>query len=82
MPGAASTTVKGINVITLLWSDGNTLIPTGFRIYNAPKDGLTKNDHFASMLKTAKTRGFSVSYVLFESWYSSLENLKLVREYR
>ncbi len=73
--------VKGINVITLLWSDGNALVPIDFRIYNAPKDGLTKNNHFDSMLKVAKERGFNVSYVLFDSWYSSMENLKTVRGY-
>ncbi|MGC9145142.1 MAG: IS701 family transposase, partial [Nitrososphaeria archaeon] len=32
-------------------------------------------------MRTAKERGFSASYVLFESWYSSLENLKIIREY-
>jgi hypothetical protein len=79
--GKHHSVVKGINVITLLWSDGKALIPIDFRIYNAQKDGLTKNDHFSSMMKTAKERGFSVSYVLFDSWYSSLENLKTIREY-
>ncbi|MDG6933034.1 MAG: hypothetical protein JRN26_03185 [Nitrososphaerota archaeon] len=54
--GKHHSVVKGINVITLLWSDGSALIPTDFRIYNAPKDGLTKNDHFSSMPKTAKMR--------------------------
>ena len=39
----------------------------------------TKNEHFRQMLLTAKRRGFSPNYVGFDSWYSSLENLKLLR---
>ncbi len=31
------------------------------------------------MLKVAKGRGFASSYVLFDGWYSSLENLKTIR---
>ena len=33
------------------------------------------------MMKTAKERCFTVSYVLFDSCYSSLDNLKTIREY-
>ena len=70
--------VKGINLITTLWSDGKALIPCDFRLYNASKDGLTKNDHFHNMLLVAKQRGMEPKYVLFDSWYSSMENLKLI----
>lgn len=71
--------VKGINLITLLWTDGKAHIPVDFRIYK--KDGKTKNDHFQDMLITAKERGFKPKYVIFDSWYSSLENLKIVRSF-
>ncbi len=72
--------VRGINLITLLWSDCTALIPCDFRVYNAPVDGLTKNDHFTNMLRTAKeSRGMESRYVLFDSWYSGLKNLKLVK---
>ena len=60
--------VKGINLITTLWSDGTALIPCDFRLYNASKDGLTKNDHFRSMLLVAKQRGMEPNYILFDSW--------------
>jgi hypothetical protein len=70
--------VKGINLITTLWSDGSALIPCDFRLYNASKDGLTKNDHFRNMLLVAKQRGMEPNYVLFDSWYSTMENLKLI----
>ena len=70
--------VKGINLITLLWTDGDQLHPTDYRLYHKSSDGLTKNDHFAAMLKVAKQRGFQPEAVLFDGWYSSLDNLKTV----
>jgi len=33
------------------------------------------------MLLMARGRGFSPRYVLFDSWYASLENLKQIRDY-
>ncbi len=68
-------------MITLLWSDGRALVPVGFRLYNTSVEGMTKHDHFTAMLKTASSRGFNLSYALFDSWYSSLENLKAIRGY-
>ena len=73
--------VEGINLSTLLWTDGQGLIPTDFRVYDK-QDGLTKNEHFRAMLSTAHARGIAPSYVLFDSWYSGLDNLKAVRGYR
>jgi len=43
------------------------LIPSDFRLYNAPVDGLTKNDHFRAMLTKARERGFSSDNVVFDS---------------
>ena len=73
--------VDGINLATLLWSKAEALVPTDFRVYDKPRDGLTKNDHFRAMLEQAKERGFEPRYVLFDSWYSSLDNLKAIRSY-
>lgn len=70
--------VEGINVITLLWSDGDRHVPIDYRIYDKERDGLSKNDHLQAMLKTAHARGFRPECVVFDSWYSSLENLKLI----
>jgi len=72
--------VKGINLITLLWTDGDSYIPCDYRIYNKASDNLTKNDHFRAMLETAQSRGFTPSAVVFDSWYSSLKNLKLIKD--
>jgi hypothetical protein len=73
-------TVKGVNLLTLLWADGNKIVPTDFRLYNKSKDNKDKNQHFRDMLDIAKKRGFIPEYTLFDSWYSSsLDNLKHVR---
>ena len=71
--------VSGINLVTLLWTDGERYIPVDYRIYNKKEDGLTKNDHFQEMLPIAYERGFRPECVCFDSWYASLKNLKLVR---
>ena len=73
--------VRGINVISLLWTDGDRHIPCDYRIYDKAKDGLAKNDHFRAMLEEAKTRGFVPECICFDSWYASLKNLKAVRSY-
>jgi putative transposase len=70
--------VRGINLITLLWTDGDRKLPCEYRLYSKA-DGKTKHDHFWEMLLMAKGRGFAPRYVLFDSWYASLENLKQVR---
>jgi putative transposase len=70
--------VQGINLITLLWTDGDRKIPVDYRIFSK-EDGRTKHDHFWEMLLMAKARGFSPECVLFDGWYASLDNLKHVR---
>jgi len=71
--------VKGINLLTLLWTDGEALIPCDFRVYDKPMGGHTKNESFRDMLVSAGERGFKPGCVLFDSWYSSLGNLKTLR---
>lgn len=73
--------VQGINLISLVWTDGDAALPCDYRLYNKLSDGLSKNDHFRSLLKQAQARGFDPALVAFDSWYSSLENLKLVRDF-
>jgi putative transposase len=55
--------VSGINITTLLWTDGKAIIPVDFRIYDIDVDGKTKNDHFQDMLKKAKERGFKPRFI-------------------
>ncbi len=73
--------VNGICLVNLLWTSGNEFIPVDYRIYRKESDDKTKNDHFQDMLKRAEGRGFSPLYVLIDSWYSSISNLKIVREF-
>jgi len=70
--------VKGINLVTLLWTDGDRHVPCDYRLYDKA-NRLTKNGHFADMLRAAYARQFSPQCVAFDGWYSSLDNLKLVR---
>ena len=71
--------VQGINLVSLLWTDGDRHIPCDYRIYHNA-EGLTKNDHFRAMIRTAHERGFKPRLVAFDGWYSSLDNLKRLRE--
>jgi hypothetical protein len=71
--------VDGINLITLVWSEGESLIPCDWRVFDKPNDGMTKNDHFGAMVLTAEQRGFTPECVLFDSWYASIDNLRLIR---
>lgn len=73
--------VKGINLTTLLWTDGDQRLPCDYRLYDQATDGATKNDHFRTLMATAKERGFVPDGVAFDSWFSALENLKLIRSY-
>jgi putative transposase len=71
--------VKGIDLLTLLWTDGDRHLPCDYRLYDKPNDKKTKNDHFGDLLRAAKERGFAPECVLFDGWYSSLDNLKQLR---
>jgi hypothetical protein len=73
--------VQGINLMSLGWTDGDAALPCDYRLYNKASDGLSKNNHFRSLLQHAQARGFDPALVAFDSWYSSLENLKWVRDF-
>lgn len=79
--GKQKAVVSGINLITLLWTDGVRCVPVDYRVFDKDRDGKTKHDHFAEMLIEAFERGFQPALVCFDSWYSSIENLKLVRSF-
>lgn len=71
--------VKGIDLVTLLWTDGDRHVPCDYRVFHKP-EGLTRNDHFRDMIRAAHERGFKPRVVAFDGWYASLDNLKLLRE--
>ena len=70
--------VKGINLVSLVWTDGDLALPCDYRIYDK-LEGKSKNDLFLEMVKQAHDRGFEPECVGFDGWYSSLENLKYIR---
>lgn len=75
----------GIGVETLLWSSSEKLhehIPTDFRVYHKADDGKTKNEHARDMLKTAKRRGIEPSLVTMDTFYSSVDNLHLINDWK
>jgi hypothetical protein len=73
--------VDGINLLTLVWTDGDRLYPTDYRLYHKAADGKTKNDHLRDLLAAAHARGFAPRCVLFDSWYTASDTLKQVRGY-
>lgn len=73
--------VKGIGLLNFLWNDSRgEVIPMDYRVYQPPEDGKTKNDHFRDMLLLSHQRGVRPEAVVADSWYSSLDNLKLIRD--
>ena len=68
--------VTEIDLLMLLWTDGERHLPCDYRIYDKPNDGKTKNNHFWDLIDTPKARGFQPEYLLFYGWHSSLVNLK------
>ncbi len=71
--------VKGINLVTALWTDGDGLWPCDYRLVDKATPDDTKNDLVRDMLAVAKSRGLAPACVCFDCWYSGLENLKAVR---
>jgi putative transposase len=68
--------IRGISLVNLLSTNGTEYLPIDYRVYEGKESDVTKNDHFIAMLNTAKERRFAPDYVMGDSWYASLENLK------
>ena len=77
--GAEHGLVNGIGIVNLVHSDGTTFAPIDYRVYAPMQDGKTKNEHFREMVIAAKTdKNIKAQTVLFDSWYASVDNLKLI----
>ena len=77
--GKHKRTVKGINLITLYYTDiTGTSYPVNFRIYDK-REGKTKNEYFREMVREVQTWGLQLDWVTGDSWYSGTENLKFLR---
>jgi len=77
--GKHKRSVKGVNLITLYYTDtvGHSY-PVNFRI-DDKQEGKTQNDYFREMVLEGVEWGVSPAWVTGDSWYSSLENLKFLR---
>lgn len=74
--------VKGINLITLYYTDiqGNHQ-PVNFRVYDK-SENKTKNDYFLEMLAEVLSWGVKPSFVTMDSWYSCVKNLKAIKNHQ
>lgn len=70
--------VNGIDLVNIVRTDGERIVPVDCRVYDPTRDGKTKNDHAQEMLGIAKKRLFEPKYVLMDAWYTSVENLKKI----
>lgn len=79
--GAEHGLVRGIGVLNLLHTTGagHEFYPIDYRVYDPAGDGKTKNEHFRELLIRAfADKGLKARYILFDSWYASVENLKFI----
>ncbi len=75
-------TVKGINLITLYYTDVHGQhLPINFRVYDK-SEGKTKNDYFQDMLDEVLAWGLEPAMVTGDSWYSGVDNLKRIRNHQ
>ena len=80
--GAEHGLVRGIGIVNLVHSAGNgkDFYPIDYRIYAPDQDGKSKNEHFSEMIINAVyAKNIKAKRILFDSWYASAENLKLVQ---
>ncbi len=72
-------TVKGIQLITLYYTDGaGKSVPVNYRIYNK-QEGKTKNDYLREMITEVLDWGLQPKTVTTDAWYSSQKNLKFLK---
>jgi len=89
---STQTQVKGINFMTSLYYSGGVSLPVGFTLIAKTevyfdKDGkaqrrspVGKNEYYRAMLQQAVTNQLLFRYVLNDSWYSSAENMRFVKQ--
>ncbi|TMO20621.1 IS701 family transposase, partial [Pseudoalteromonas sp. S4492] len=74
--------VKGINLVTLYYTDPTGRhMPVNFRICDK-SEGKSKNDYFREMLIEVLTWGLKPAFVTGDSWYSCVKNLKTIKNHQ
>ncbi len=84
--------LKGINFLTALYQSGEVSLPVAFHLiakteqYLDAKSGKpkrrspkTKNAYYRAMVATCVQNQIPFRYVLNDSWYASVDNMKLVK---
>ncbi len=72
-------TVKGIQLITLYYTDlSGKSVPLNYRIYNK-QEGKTKNDYLREMIAEILSWGLEPKTVTTDAWYSSKDNVKFFK---
>lgn len=72
-------TVKGINLITLYYTDlAGQHFPVSYRVYDKD-EGKSKNDYFLDMLTEVLAWGLQPAFVTGDSWYSGVKNFKAAK---
>lgn len=71
--------VRGLNVVALIWTDGQRRVPIGIKIWRKGKQ--SKVVLAAQLLRWAHRLGLQPDYVIMDSWYSAKRLLKQVRAY-
>ncbi|MFP6722405.1 MAG: IS701 family transposase, partial [Candidatus Poribacteria bacterium] len=64
LAGKHKRVVKGMTLVTLLWTEGQSHIPCDYRIYDKLNDKMSQKDHFRSMITESQERGLSPECVL------------------
>jgi putative transposase len=72
--------VFGVSVVLLVWTDGQSRIPVGYRVWH--KGGPSKVDLALELLSYARNRlKCKPQFVLFDSWYPAKRLLKRLKDY-
>ena len=85
--------VKGINLLNCIYYSGSVSIPVAFKLIKKDiqysdimtkklkrKSYTTKNDDLIAMLKACKRNQLKWRYVLADSWFSSIGNMRFIHE--
>lgn len=78
----SSTTGKpvwGMQVVLLLWTDGQRKVPVGIRFWRAGER--SKVELAVGLLSQARRYGLTPQYVLFDSWYGAARILNLLESW-
>ena len=83
--------VKGVNILSELYTNQNGTIPLAFNIvkkdqrFTDPKTGkqkrratISKNEYFRTMFNASLANQIKFKYVLADSWFSAKENMELI----